>query len=113
LADGRAAPLNDCASACAPLCHTGTEVGLSDIFHTITLSADHRTITYSDGLIPVGDRFTDFIFSMTDDGGPFKVGVFTSFDGFLDVPEPPSWTILLIGFVAAGVLRRRILRPGS
>jgi hypothetical protein len=28
------------------------KAGLSDIFSTITLSADHRTITYSDGLIP-------------------------------------------------------------
>jgi len=90
------------------------KVGLSDIFHTITLSADHRTITYSDGLIPVDGRFTDFIFSMTDDGEPFKVGVYTSFDGFLaPVPEPATWTILVIGFAAAGVLRRRILRPAS
>jgi len=83
------------------------KTGLSDIFSTITLSPDRRTITYSNGLIPVGGRFTDFIFSMTDTGAPFKVRVFTSFDGFLDVPEPASWTILLIGFGAAGVLRRR------
>ncbi len=34
------------------------KAGLSDIFSTITLSADRRTITYSDGLIPVGGRFT-------------------------------------------------------
>jgi hypothetical protein len=87
------------------------KVGLSDIFSTITLSTDHRTITYSDGVIPVGGRFTDYIFSMTDDGEPFKVGVYTSFDGFLAVPEPATWTILLMGLAATGVLRRRTARP--
>lgn len=86
------------------------KVGLSDIFSTITLSADRRTITYRDGLIPVGGRFTDSIFSMTDNGEPFKAGVFTSFDGFLAVPEPATWTMLLTGLAAAGVLRRRTLR---
>ena len=89
------------------------KAGLSDIFSTITLSADRRTITYSDGLIPVGGRFTDFLFSTTDNGEPFKAGVFTSFDGFLAVPEPATWTILLTGLGAVGVLRRRILRPHS
>jgi hypothetical protein len=86
------------------------KTGLSDIFSTITLSADHRTITYSDGLIPVDGRFTDYIFSMTDNGEPFKVGVYTSFDGFLAVPEPATGTILLMGLAATGVLRRRIGR---
>ena len=85
------------------------KVGLSDIFSTITLSPDHRTITYSDGLIPVDGRFTDFIFSTTDDGQPFKAGVYTSFDGVLAVPEPATWAALLIGLGAAGVLRLRPL----
>jgi PEP-CTERM motif len=89
------------------------KTGLSDMFSTITLSADHRTITYSDGLIPVGGRFTDFLFSMTDNGEPFKAGVYTSFDGFLAVPEPATWTLLLTGLAAAGILRRRTLRPQS
>jgi len=85
------------------------KIGLSDIFSTITVSPDRRTITYSDGLIAVGDRFTDFIFSMTDNGEPFKAGVFTSFGGFLlaPVPEPATWTILLTGLAATGALRRR------
>jgi hypothetical protein len=87
------------------------KIGLSDIFSTVTLSADHRTITFSDGLIPVGGRFTDYIFSMTDDGEPFKAGVYASFDGFLAVPEPATWAILLVGLGAAGVVRRRTLRP--
>jgi hypothetical protein len=67
------------------------KVGLSDIFSTVTLSEDRRTVTFSDGLIPVGGRFTDFIFSMTDDGEPFKAAVYASFDGFLAVPEPATW----------------------
>jgi PEP-CTERM motif len=87
------------------------KVGLSDIFSTITLSADHWTITYIDGLIPVGGRFTDFIFSMTDNEEPFKAGVYTSFDGFLALPEPTTWTILLMGLGAASIMRRRTLRP--
>jgi hypothetical protein len=87
------------------------ETGLSDIFSTITVSADRRTITFSDGLIPVGGRFTDFIFSMTDNGEPFKAGVYTSFDGFLAVPEPATWAILLTGLGVVGVVRRRTLRP--
>jgi hypothetical protein len=48
---------------------------------------------------------------MTDDGEPFKAGVYTSFDGFLAVPEPATWAILLMGLGAAGVARRRTSRP--
>jgi hypothetical protein len=87
------------------------QTGLSDIFSTITLSDDRRTITLSDGLIPVGGRFSDSIFSMTDDGEPFLAGVYASFDGYLAVPEPATWTILLMGLAAAVVVRRRTLRP--
>ena len=54
--------------------HGDGKVGLSDIFSAITLSADRRTITFSDGLIPVGGRFTDYIFSMTDDGSRSRPG---------------------------------------
>jgi len=86
------------------------KVGVSDIFKTVTLSADHRTVTFSDGLIPVGGRFTDSLLSITDNGEPFKAGVYASFDGFLAVPEPATWTILLMGLGAAGIVRRRTLR---
>jgi len=48
---------------------------------------------------------------MTDNGEPFKAGVYTSFDGFLAVPEPATWTILLMGLGAASIMRRRTLRP--
>jgi PEP-CTERM motif-containing protein len=48
---------------------------------------------------------------MTDDGEPFKAGIYASFDGFLAVPEPATWAILLLGLSAAGVVRRRTLQP--
>lgn len=83
------------------------KVGLSDIFSTLALSQDHRAITFSNGLIPVGGRFTDFIFSMTDDGQPFQAAIYASFEGFLAVPEPATWAILLVGLSTAGVVRRR------
>ena len=88
------------------------KVGVSDIFDTVTLSADHRTVTFSDGLIPVGGRFTDSLLSITDNGEPFKAGVYASFDGFLavPVPEPATWSILLIGLGAAGIMRWRTLQ---
>jgi len=91
------------------------KVGVSDIFDTVTLSADHRTVTFSGGLIPVGGRFTDSLLSITDTGEPFKAGINASFDGFLavPVPEPATWSILLIGLGAAGIMRWRTLRPRS
>jgi len=36
-----------------------------------------------------------------------KAGAYTSFDGFLAVPEPATWAILLMDLRAAGILRRR------
>ena len=81
-------------------------VGLSNIFSTVTVSDNGKRITFSDGLIPVNGRFTDFIFSMTDDGKPFKAGVHAWFDG-VKVPEPATVTLLLVGLAAAGAARRR------
>jgi len=48
---------------------------------------------------------------MTDNGEPFKAGVYTSFNGSPAVPEPATWTILLIVLGATAVVRRRMLRP--
>jgi hypothetical protein len=82
--------------------------GLSDIFSTITVSNNGRMIMLSDGIIPVGGRFSDAIFSYTTDGLPFKAGVDASFDGVL-VPEPSSWALLLSALIAfwPEILRRR------
>jgi hypothetical protein len=41
----------------------------------VTLSAGHSTVTFSFGLISISGRFTDFIFSMTDNEEPFKTGI--------------------------------------
>jgi hypothetical protein len=62
-------------------------------------------------LSPVGGRLTDYIFSMTDDGQPFQAAAFSSSDGFLAVPEPATWAMLLPGLAAAGIVRRRRLQP--
>ena len=55
--------------------------GVSDIFKTIEVSDHGRTITFSDGLIPVGDIFTDFFFSTTTTGAPLKAAVEATFTG--------------------------------
>src|SRR3954469_18689479 len=65
------------------------KVGLSDIFATITVSNDGRTLTLSNGLIPAGSHFTDYIFSYTTDGLPFTAALEGSFGGVL-VPEPAT-----------------------
>jgi hypothetical protein len=70
------------------------------------VSADARTLTFSDGLILPGGRFTDYIFSYTTDGLPFKAGVDASFDGVL-VPEPTSLALLVPALI---VLQARIRR---
>jgi hypothetical protein len=56
-------------------------VGVSDIFRSIDVSDDGRTITFSDGLIRPGDIFTDFIFSATSTGEPMKAAVEATFTG--------------------------------
>jgi PEP-CTERM motif-containing protein len=83
-------------------------VGHSDIFGSITLSADHRTIFFSDGVIPVGGRFTDFNLAMTSDGEPFKAAVDATFSG-TPVPEPATMTLLTtgVGLLATAIRQRR------
>jgi hypothetical protein len=67
------------------------KVGLSNIFSSIVVSDDGKTITLSGGLIPVGGHFTDIFQASTTDGLSFFAGVDTSFDG-VAVPErvPPG-----------------------
>ena len=85
-------------------------VGLSDIFGSITVSNDGRTITLSNGLIPTESHFTDYIFSYTTDGLPFTAAVEGSFDG-VSVPEPATCTLLLAGLGVTWAIRRRRRGP--
>jgi hypothetical protein len=81
-------------------------IGSSDIFSSIVVSPDQKTIVFSGGLIPVGGRFTDFIYSTTTAGeAVFKAGVDASFAG-VAVPEPATW-LMLATAGALGLMRRR------
>jgi len=51
-------------------------------------------------VIPANSHFTDYVFTYTTDGLPFKAGVDTSFDGVL-APEPATWAVLLTGLCLA------------
>lgn len=66
-------------------------VGLSDIFKTIEVSDHGRTISFSDGVIPIGGRFTDFLFSATTTGEPLKAAIDASFSGELP-PAAEDWS---------------------
>jgi hypothetical protein len=82
------------------------KIGLSDIFSTITASNDGRTLTLSDGVIPVGGRFTDYLYSYTTDRLTFRAGVDASFDGVY-VPEPTGLALLFPGLAAVWALAKR------
>lgn len=83
------------------------DLGESDIFGTATLSNGGRTITFTDGLIPVGGRFTDFLYSMTTDGLPFTAAVDATFAGELAVPEPAALGLFGLGVLGLAAIRRR------
>jgi hypothetical protein len=57
------------------------KLGVSDIFETITVSHDEKTIAFADGVIPAGGIFTDYIYSETSDGKPFLAAIDSRFDG--------------------------------
>ena len=80
-------------------------IGLSDIFAKTEVSENGRTITFTDGSIPVGGRFTDYLFSTTIDQQPFLAAVEASFSGVRAVPEPGTLG-LLGGAIALLMLRR-------
>ena len=87
-------------------------IGSSDIFGAIAVSADGKAITFSNGLIPIGGRFTDFIYSRTTAGEThFQAGVDARFQG-VPVPEPATLTLTLTG-AAMGLVRRRRTRAAA
>ena len=85
-------------------------VGSSDIFGSITLSPDMKTIFFSDGLIPVGGRFTDFNYAMVTAGEPaFLAGIDASFTGTA-VPEPATLMLMSAGGAVLAMRRRHQAR---
>jgi len=76
-----------------------SNIGLSDIFATIVVSADGKEIRFEDGQIPVGGRFTDIHLAMSDSPPDFA-GIDSSFTGIL-VPEPTA--LVLVAPAAIGL----------
>ena len=82
-------------------------VGSSDIFGSITLSPDMKTIFFSDGLIPVGGRFTDFNDAMITAGeSAFLAGIDASFTGTA-VPEPATLILMSAGGAVLAMRRHQ------
>jgi hypothetical protein len=73
------------------------KIGLSNIFSSIVVTDDGKTITLSGGVIPVGGHFTDIFQASTTDGLSFFAGVDTSFGGVF-VPERSTWAMTVLGF---------------
>ncbi len=72
---------------------------LSDIFSSITISADGKEIIFSGGLLPVGGRFTDIHLAVSDNP-PDLAGIDSFFDGVLAIPEPST---LALAAIAAAI----------
>ncbi|MDG3008084.1 PEP-CTERM sorting domain-containing protein [Paludisphaera mucosa] len=90
-------------------------VGSSDIFSSITVSADGKEIRFEGGLIPVGGRFTDVHLAVSD-APPDFAGIDSSFTGVRTVPEPSGSMLSAMGLVASalgGVWRGRAARAGT
>ena len=86
------------------------KIGESDIFSSIVVSPDGKTITLSGGMIPMDAHFTDIVHSMTTDDLPFFAGVDTSFDGVRAVPEPGTGALFLAGLAVFWGIRRKRLQ---
>jgi hypothetical protein len=82
------------------------KIGDSDIFSTITVSADGKVIRFENGVIPVDGRFSD-VHLATSDAAPLFAGVDASFSGTF-VPEP--YTFILTGSSLGALLLSRLLR---
>ncbi|MEL6359943.1 MAG: hypothetical protein AAFR21_02570 [Pseudomonadota bacterium] len=89
------------------------------IFGSVSVSEDGQTITYSDGEIPLGGRFTDiFLVKVLDDDGmeiPFMelpedffalAAIDSSFTG-REVPIPAAWVLMLAGLIGMRIVGRK------
>ena len=84
-------------------------IGRSDIFSSITVSAEGKEIVFSGGLIPVGGRFTDINLAFSDNPPDFA-GIDSFFSGTVAaVPVPPAWVLVFsgLGTLVAGRIGRR------
>lgn len=84
------------------------QIGLSDIFATIVVSADGKQIRFENGILPVGGRFTDIHLAVSDNP-PFFAAIDSSFTGNA-IPEPH--TLLLTG-VSLSLLFAKYRRRGG
>jgi hypothetical protein len=88
-----------------------SQIGSSDIFNTITVSADGKELRFDGGLIPVGGRFSDVHLAVSDDP-PFLAGVDSTFSGDA-VPEPYTFILTGAGLSALLFYRLRKRRAGT
>jgi hypothetical protein len=89
------------------------KIGLSNVFSSIVVSPDGKTLTLSGGLIPAGGHFTDIFQSSTTDGLDFFAGVDTSFGGVF-VPERSTWAMMVLGFAGLALAGwRRAVKRGA
>jgi hypothetical protein len=81
-------------------------IGKSDIFKNITVSADKKEMTFSDGVIPVGGRFTDVHLARSA-APPQFVGIEATFTGVKAVPLPLGAFLAAAGLPMAGYVARK------
>jgi hypothetical protein len=79
-------------------------IGSSDIFNAIAVSADGKEIQFTQGLIPVGGRFTDIHLARSDNPPDFAA-IDSFFTGVLAIPEPSSVVIGMFAIAAMMVKR--------